>query len=111
MTAIHDLHVNPNYTSSRVVQYCVNSQLYLILLQQNPEAQHNQYQTLLLDTVLQHSHPATILIPLAPQHGACEAYNLKGNGRKGVVLQIITKGLGSVTGRDLLMDLNLGANT
>jgi hypothetical protein len=55
MTAIHDLHVNANYTSSRVVEYCVNSQLYLILLQQNPEVQHNQYQTLLLDTVLQHS--------------------------------------------------------
>jgi len=94
MTAIHYLHVNPNYTSYRVVEYCVNSQSYLIIPQQNPEVQHNQHQTLLLDTVLKHSHPATILIPLAPQHVACEAYNLKGSGRQGVVLQVITKRLG-----------------
>jgi len=94
MTAIHDLHVNPNnYTSSRVVEYCVTSQSYLILLQQNPEVQHNRHQTLLLDTVLNHSHLATILIPLAPLHGACESYNLKGSGRQGVVLQVITKRL------------------
>lgn len=94
MTALHYLHVSPNYTSYHVVEYCVNSQSYPILLQLNPEVQHNKYRTSLLDTVLEHSHPATILIPLAPQHGACEAYNLKESGRQGVVLQIITMRLG-----------------